>query len=222
MNELKFKGAIFDLDGTLACTLPDLKYSLNAMLEQAGYPTLDEAGVLKSVNYTVRDFVRLSLPEEVQANESEIDRCLAIYTGIYSEHYCDHTYIYECLAEVIAKMKAAGVRLAVNTNKEHDHASAMIEKLCPPGTFEVIIGAGIFKGKPDPTGAFHIAEKLGLEPEDFCYIGDSNVDMETAVNAGMYAVGVSWGYRDETVLRESGADVIMKTPADILGVVGLA
>ena len=221
MSDLKFKGAIFDLDGTLACTLPDLQYSLNTMLRTVGYPELDEAGVLRSVNYTVRKFVRLSLPEEVQSDEAEVDRCLEIYTGIYSEHFCDHTYIYEGLADAIAKMKAAGVRLAVNTNKAHDHASAMIENLCPPGTFEIILGAGIFKGKPDPTGAFHIAEKFGLKPEEFCYIGDSNVDMETAGNAGMRAVGVSWGYRDETVLRETGADVIVHSAQDILDLYGL-
>ena len=221
MSDLKFKGAIFDLDGTLACTLPDLQYSLNTMLRTVGYPELDEAGVLRSVNYTVRKFVRLSLLEEVQSDEAEVDRCLEIYTGIYSEHFCDHTYIYEGLADAIAKMKAAGVRLAVNTNKAHGHASAMIEKLCPPGTFEIIIGAGIFKGKPDPTGAFHIAEKFGLKPEEFCYIGDSNVDMETAGNAGMRAVGVSWGYRDETVLRETGADVIVHSAQDILDLYGL-
>lgn len=221
MSDLKFKGAIFDLDGTLACTLPDLQYSLNTMLRTVGYPELDEAGVLRSVNYTVRKFVRLSLPEEVQSDEAEVDRCLEIYTGIYSEHFCDHTYIYEGLADAIAKMKAAGVRLAVNTNKAHGHASAMIEKLCPPGTFEIIIGAGIFKGKPDPTGAFHIAEKFGLKPEEICYIGDSNVDMETAGNAGMRAVGVSWGYRDETVLRETGADVIVHSAQDILDLYGL-
>ncbi|MBQ8185322.1 MAG: HAD-IA family hydrolase [Clostridia bacterium] len=221
MSELKFKGAIFDLDGTLACTLPDLSYSLNEMLKTAGYPTLDEAGVLRSVNFTVREFVRLALPESVQSDENEVDRCLEIYTGIYSKHFCDHTYIYDGLAEVIAQMKSAGIRLAVNTNKEHEHAVAMIEKLCPAGTFELIIGAGIFSGKPDPTGAHHIARELGLDPSHFCYIGDSNVDMETANNAGMHAVGVSWGYRDETVLRATGADVIVHSPAEILGVIGI-
>jgi len=221
MTELKFKAAIFDLDGTLACTLPDLTYSLNTMLAKTGYPTLDQAGVLRSVNYTVREFIRLALPESVQSDESEIDRCLDIYTGIYSEHFCDHTYIYEGLSEVIAAMKNAGVHLAVNTNKEHDQASAMIEKLCPPGTFEFIIGAGIFNGKPDPAGALHIAEKFGIKPEEICYIGDSNIDMETAVNAGMYAIGVSWGYRDEAVLRASGADVIVNTPDEISAAIGI-
>jgi len=108
MTELKFKAAIFDLDGTLACTLPDLTYSLNTMLAKTGYPTLDQAGVLRSVNYTVREFIRLALPESVQSDESEIDRCLDIYTGIYSEHFCDHTYIYEGLSEVIAAMKEHG------------------------------------------------------------------------------------------------------------------
>ncbi len=221
MSVIKYKAAIFDLDGTLACTLPDLTYSLNTMLQAAGYPVLDQAGVLRSVNYTVRDFIRLSLPESVQSDENEIDRCLEIYTGIYSEHFCDHTYIYEGLDAVIAELKSAGIRLAVNTNKEHDQASEMIEKLCPAGTFEVIIGAGIFRGKPDPAGALCIAERFGLKPCEICYIGDSNVDMETAVNAGMHAVGVSWGYRDETVLRAAGADVIVHTAGDILKVFGI-
>ena len=221
MSELKFKGVIFDLDGTLACTLPDLTYSLNTTLAQMGFPTLDEAGVLRSVNYTVREFIRLSLPDDVQSDESVVDRCLETYTGIYAEHYCDHTYIYPGLADAIKVMKSAGIRLAVNTNKEHCEAVSMLEKLCPPDTFEIIVGAGLFRSKPNPEGALHIAETFGLKPEELCYIGDSNIDMETAGNAGMCAVGVSWGYRSVDVLRETGADVIVNSADEILRVIGL-
>ena len=84
----------------------------------------------------------------------------------------------------------------------------------------IIIGAGIFKGKPDPTGAHHIARELGLEPGDFCYIGDSNIDMETAGNAGMFAMGVKWGYRPD-ILAEAGAKTLVETAEEIAPWFGL-
>lgn len=215
---MKFKGVIFDLDGTLACTMPDLRQSLNTMLQSRGYPEITEELLYKNVSYCVQDYIRYSLPKEVQEDDAEAERCLAIYQSIYEEHYCDHTYFYEGLGEVLRTLKNNGVWLAVHTNKYHEHAVKMVEKLAEPGIFSIVLGEGHCPAKPDPAGALHLIEESGLDRSDFCYIGDSFIDMRTAKNAGLFAIGVSWGYNPTEVLVKEGADVLVHHPSEILDV----
>ncbi len=217
---MKFKGVIFDLDGTLACTLPDLRESLNTMLRRCGYPEITEELLYKNVSYCVQDYIRYSLPEAVQSDDAEAARCLEIYQKIYEEHYCDHTYFYEGLTEVLRTLKQKGVWLAVHTNKHHEHAVKMVEKLAEPGVFTIVMGEGCCPAKPDPTGALHLIAESGLDASQFCYIGDSFIDMRTAKNAGLFAIGVSWGYNPTEVLVKEGADVLVHHPSEILDVLG--
>ena len=210
-----FKAAIFDLDGTLACTLPDLRYSANAMLTACGYPEQPLTEIMKYINDGVYGYIQNLMPKEAQKDENAVSHCLEVYTAIYSQHYCDNTYVYEGLEDVIRTMKERGIWLAVHTNKEHSHACGMVEKLLP-GLFDYILGDGHCPPKPDPTGSHMVAEKAGLTAADFVFIGDSNVDMATAVNAGMYPVGVTWGYRDESVLWQTGAKAVVHKPEELL------
>ena len=210
----RFRAAIFDLDGTLCYTYPDLKASLNAAMRELGYPERTDAELMKNVNCGVREWVRGGMPEELRENEAEVDRCLEVYTGIYARHYCDHTTVYEGLEPVIRRMKDEGFWLAVHTNKEHDHAVGMVEKLLP-GLFDFILGDGHCPPKPDPSGTRMVEEKAGIPSGEFVFIGDSHVDMQTAVNAGVFALGVSWGYRPESVLWENGADAVVSTPGEL-------
>ncbi len=218
---MKFKGAIFDLDGTIAYTLPDLHVCLNRMLEVLGYPLKTIDDVLYNVNYCEREYIRHSIPESEMDNEDTVDRCVSVYSEIYEKHFCDNTTVYDGLGEVISRLKESGIRLAVNTNKNHSHACEMLKKLLPDETFEIIVGDGIYKHKPSPEGALSIADYFGLKPEEICFIGDSNVDMETANNAGMFALGVTWGYRSREVLLEYGADAIAEKVGDILEIIGI-
>jgi len=221
-NTMKFKAAIFDLDGTLACTLPDLHACVNHMLEQNGYPIRTVEDVLKYVNGAEYGFIRSLLPEWVQDDRETVERCVKEYSAYYGEHYCDITYLYEGLDRVLDALKENGVWLAVHTNKKHLHASGMVKKLVKDGVFDELVGEGIYKAKPDPEGALILAEKAGARPEEVCFIGDSNVDMETAKNAGMFALGVTWGYRPPEVLLETGADALADCAEDILKIFGLA
>lgn len=216
----KFRAAIFDLDGTTAYTAKDLLVSMNIMLEHFGYRQLTMEQLFGHISFGEREFVKYSLPEDVRDDEALLDKAQAYYVGVYEQHFLDNTCLYDGLEDVIHKMAKAGIRLAVNTNKAHAHALAIINKIIPD-TFEHVLGYGIKPTKPDPTAALYIAEQFGTDPSETLYIGDSDVDMQTAVNAGMTAVGVTWGYRPENILRENGAQVIVHTPAELLAVCGL-
>ena len=145
----------------------------------------------------------------------QFDRCVHSYTTYYGSHYLDNTYIYDGLTEVIGQMKKQGFHLAVCTNKKANHAAEIVEKLIPD-LFEIVVGDGMYPHKPDPTGALAIAADFGAEPSECLFVGDSDVDMRTAKNAGMIAVGVSWGYRDEETLRKSGMDYYVRSPEALL------
>ena len=218
-TEKAFRAAIFDLDGTLCYTVGDLLASMNRMLREYSYPekTLDE--IISYISCGERDFVKFSLPQELQDNDEQIETCRKTYVGIYNAHFLDTTVLYPGIEKLLHDMKKAGIRLAVNTNKTQEHAEAILQKLAP-GIFEMLKGDGHYPCKPDPTGALEIAEEFDLKPEEICYIGDSNIDMETAGNAGMFAMGVKWGYRPD-ILREAGAKTLVETAEEIAPWFGL-
>ncbi len=223
----KIKAVIFDMDGTLACTMWDIHYSLCEMLAQCGLPSLTVEEMMRSISFREREFVRRSVAyaaeksgREAVVDDEENARCLKIFAEIYDHHYCDRTCIYDGLEEVVRKMKASGIRLAIHTNKKIDQATGIAEKLMP-GVFEIILGEGSCIAKPDPDGACRIAAQFGARLEEVLFIGDSDLDMKTAVNAKMMPVGVAWGYGGEAVLRESGAACIVLHPDELLTLCGL-
>lgn len=214
-----FRAAIFDLDGTLAYTAQDLLDSMNRMLSIYQYPQKNFQQMMSYISCGEYDFVKNSLPKDIQADLDQVERCRQTYVSIYNEHFLDSTKLYPGLDKLLHDMKAAGVRLAVNTNKTHEHAEAIINKLAP-GIFEMLKGDGHYPSKPDPTGALEIAKEFGISPAEICYIGDSNIDMETAGNAGMFAMGVKWGYRPD-LLVSAGAKVTVDTAEEIAPWFGL-
>ena len=218
-TERTFRAAIFDLDGTIAYTAGDLVGCSNRMLAQFGYPQKSHEEVMSYISCGERDFVKYSLPKELQEDDALVDTCRAAYVAIYNEHFLDTTVLYPGLEKLLRDMKAAGILLAVNTNKTQEHAQAIIDKLAP-GIFEMLKGDGHYPCKPDPTGALEIAAEFGLEPAEICYIGDSNIDMETAGNAGMFAMGVKWGYRPD-LLVSAGAKALVEKAEEIAPWFGL-
>ncbi len=224
----QIKAVIFDLDGTLASTAEDLLCGINHMLHTVfGFPPLSMEEMMTGVNFCERDYVKhlvqMSIDKagrnDIILNDQKIDECVESYTTYYGSHYLVNTYIYDGLTEVIEQMKKMGLRLAVCTNKKADHAAEIVEKIIPD-LFEIVVGDGMYPHKPDPTGALKIAEQFGVDPAECLFIGDSDVDMKTAKNAGMMAVGVSWGYRDETTLREAGMDHYVTSPDGLLSLCG--
>ena len=216
----KFKGAIFDLDGTIAYTLEDLKTAMNLMLTDFGYPLQDLAGILAAINCGAHEFVRGCLPEEVKNDEAKVDECYKVYSIYYSEHYNDTTHLYDGILETVLEMKKRGMKLAVLSNKGDEHTKAIVYKLFPDGTFDYVFGnRPDFPTKPDPKSALFVTAEIGCTPDEILYIGDSNVDMTTALNAGFFPCGVTWGFRDRQILLDTGAKVLVDKPEEILDLI---
>lgn len=209
MGAFMIKVAIFDFDGTLANTLPDLKITINLTRESYGLPPVTEAAVLLHVNNHIPAYIRLMIPE--LGDETLWDEAEQRYYAFYDDHYLAETVPYDGMPEILAKLKADGIKLAVMSNKNHSHILKMVEALFP-NTFDSVWGTiPEVPAKPNPARAFLIAEEFGAEIENIAFIGDSDVDMITACNAKAIPVGVSWGYRPADCLRENGAKY---TPVD--------
>lgn len=200
------KAAIFDFDGTLANTMPDLVTSLNQMRAHFGYAPITETDVLRAVNNATPKYVRLCLPDDF--DESCMQEAMDAYFAAYAVYHLDRTAPYAGIPNLLTKLKSDGIRLAVMSNKDDGHVKEMTEALFP-GMFDSAWGTveGI-PVKPNPARAFLIAKEFGVKPDETVFIGDSDFDMITAVNAGMIPVGVSWGYRDSETLAKGGAAYI--------------
>ena len=206
---------IFDLDGTLLNTLADLREAANASLAKRGLPprTLDE--IRQFVGNGVRNLMKRCLPPE--SSDTEVDAALADFKAYYAVHLCEQTVPYDGIPELLVTLRERGVRLAVLSNKLDAASKQLMEHYFPQGTFSMVFGerAGIPR-KPDPTSCREIMQELGVAAEDVLYVGDSGVDMQTAHNAGLYAVGVTWGFRSREVLMDNGADTLIDTPEQLL------
>lgn len=211
----RFKAVIFDLDGTLCCTLPDLLGGVNFMLGELGLPPQTEEGILPCASMGLEGFIRYSLPERFRNDEETVKKALAIYSPYYIAHSCDKTYVYPGLADVIGEWKKAGLRLAVFTNKPLSQTDGILKKLFPAGTFEAVICADPYPPKPDLTGFYEIMNRFGVTPEETLYLGDSDIDMKTGSRGGAYTVGVTWGYCKPEVLTANGADLLVSRPEEL-------
>ncbi len=208
-----YKAALFDLDGTLADTFGDIAASVNRFLAEEGYPLRSREEILSAISFGRREFIRRSLPQGV--SDGEIDRCVRRYTEIYQEHFMDTTLPYQGIPSLVAKLNEAGLATAVVTNKAHVNAVKMIETIFPPRLFAGVWGLSALPAKPDPAVALAAAHSLGVAPQDCVFIGDSELDILTAQNAGMTPVGVSWGYRPVSVLTDAGAAFIVHSPQEL-------
>ena len=203
------KAVIFDLDGTLADTMVDLETAMNMMLRRRGWPERRREELIRFINKGARAFVAQSMPEGSweTMDDEEVTRSLEIYNDCYASCYADKTAPYPGIAQALEKLRGEGLALAVLSNKQDKFVKVIIEKLFPD-VFAEAWGQSEYPTKPDPTAALEIARRLGVSAEECAFVGDSDVDMKTANNAGMHAIGVSWGYRDADVLREAGSDDI--------------
>lgn len=213
---MKYTSVIFDLDGTLCDTLRDIHNSVNEMLREKGYPVRSFDHTKSGINRGSRYLIAHALPDG--SKDSEIDAALANYMEIYREHLCDYTVPYGGITALLSDLRSAGLSLAILSNKPDELVSRLASRLFP-GIFELTAGQGAYPVKPSPEAPLAIARELGTTPERVLFVGDSDVDIETANNAGMTAVGVTWGYRDRDTLVSAGAGHIVSTPADIYRII---
>jgi len=217
---LKYKAIIFDLDGTLLDTLEDLANSMNKVLKSQGLPIHDKEKYKYFVGNGMYNLALRTLPLD-KREESYVRHCHALVKEEYGKRWADTTKPYKGIPELLDKLTALRYKLAVLSNKPHEFTLLTVKKLLERWRFDAVLGerSGIPR-KPDPAGALEIASLLNIAPKEFLYLGDTGTDMVTAKASGMYAVGVLWGFRKADELLENGADVLIKTPIELLEILG--
>ena len=213
---MKYSTYIFDLDGTLLDTLADLAAAVNYALRQHGMPehTIDD--VRRFVGNGVRKLMERAIPDGEK--NPDFEATFATFREYYMHHSLDTTRPYPGIIETLEALKAKGCRLAVVSNK----MMAATKELCQhffAETIEVAIGeneaAGIRK-KPAPDTVFEALRQLGEEKDSAVYVGDSDVDLETANNSGLPCISVLWGFRDRDFLKQHGAKTFISAPSELL------
>lgn len=211
------KLCIFDLDGTLINSLFDLADAMNYALERNGFPTHEREKYRFMVGSGISVLADRAMVVPEGTDDDRKAAVLADFNEYYTAHSLDLTRPYEGIAELLGELREKGISCAVLSNKPDAFVGRIIEALFGGFPFAAVWGKREdFPRKPDPASVRAMISSLGVTEDDCLYIGDSNIDMQTAKNAGITAVGVSWGFRPVSELRESGADFIADRPADIL------
>ena len=211
--------AIFDLDGTLLDTVADLANATNQALQQCGYPTHPVEAYYQFVGNGINKLFARALPAEYSTEENVL-RIRALFVPYYNEHNADCSRPYPGVVELLRALQDDGVQLAVASNKYHEATLKLVRHFFPDIRFAAIYGQreGV-PIKPAPDIVHDILRDTGIAKEKTLYIGDSGVDMQTASNAGVESVGVTWGFRSEEELREHGAVHIVHAAGEIMGLV---
>ena len=213
---MTFKAVIFDLDGTLLDTIDDLTDSMNAALTSLDLPAISVEQAKVYIGDGVEKFAIRSLPED-QRDEKTVAACIAAMRAHYSDNWDNKTRSYDGVDSLLADLASHELKLAILSNKPDDFTKLMVDKLLPGEAFDIVLGArdGVPK-KPAPDAIEEILAEFNIQPADVLYLGDTNTDMQTAVNAGLLAVGALWGFRTADELRKHGAAYLLERPTDVL------
>ncbi len=217
---MKIKAIIFDLDGTLLDTLGDLADSMNDALRRMAFPAHALPAYRQMVGDGAQTLATRALPA-VHRDEATISKAYDLYRDSYSRRWDFDSPPFPGIPELLAALVERGVRLAVYSNKPDVFTQLVVAKLLPGWPWEVVLGQveGTPK-KPAPDGAVIVAKRLGLEPGEILFLGDSDVDILCANDAGMLSVGAGWGFRDREELRAAGAARLVDAPLEVLGLLG--
>jgi phosphoglycolate phosphatase len=212
---MKFKGVIFDLDGTLVNSLEDIADAMNTVLQEHNYPTHNYEVYQYFIGSGLRNLVSKALPI-THNDEKNIDRCFNLMIEVYRENCTRKTKSYDGIFELLDHLISRNMKLSVFSNKA-DALTKEITAALFPNYFDPIVGltTELLK-KPNPFEAIAISKSFGLKAEEIIFVGDSGIDMQTATNANMFAVGVLWGYRPEEELIANGAKHILNHPLDLI------
>jgi phosphoglycolate phosphatase len=213
---MPYRAVIFDLDGTLLDTLEDLADSMNAVLEQQGYPAHPSSAYRYFVGDGVEMLVRRCLPEREWSTD-QISRYVDAMEEEYSRRWDVKTRPYPGIPELLDSLEERNFPKGIFSNKPDGFTQLTVEKLLSTWNFHPVKGAlPDIPRKPDPTGALAVAAQLDVDPADCLYLGDTNTDMKTALAAGMYPLGATWGFRPAAELQASGARRLLDHPMELL------
>ena len=210
------KAVLFDLDGTLLNSLPDISACMNRTLEKYGLP----AHPLADYCYMTGDGARVLSQRAVgPAHADLVEDVLRDYRTLYGQHSQEDSFVYDGIHQMLRGLKVAGLQLAVLSNKDDPDVRQVMTHYFDAADFALLRGRvpGV-PLKPDPAPALAVARELGVQPGECWYLGDTNTDAQTALGAGMHFVGAGWGFRTEAELRQAGARFVAQTPLQALDI----
>lgn len=208
----RYTTILFDLDGTLLDTLDDLWQSCNVALRGRGMPERSREEIRRFVGNGIETLIRRAVPEGI--GQEERAGVLGAFRDCYAQHNADFTRPYEGVLEMLEALRGMGCKLGIVSNKNDENVKKLSKE-----HFGIEAALGEVPGmprKPEPDGVYALMEALGADPEYTLYVGDSEVDLETARNAGLPCLTVTWGFRDEEELREQGATYFAYIPQDVI------
>ncbi len=213
---MSIEAMLFDLDGTLLDTLADIANSLNLAFIEEGLQTHSVEAFRGFVGNGVFELVRAALPQANRDDEN-VARIVEKFRVNYAKGWAGETVIYPGIEELLAKLRERGVKTCVLSNKPDDFTREMVRHFFPEHPFTFVMGHHKgFPAKPDPASTLHMIEQMGISREKAAYVGDMHVDIQTALNAGILPVGVSWGFCTKDALRQAGAEIIVDRAIEIL------
>jgi phosphoglycolate phosphatase len=213
---VRARAIIWDLDGTLLDTLDDLADSANRALASMGFPVHPVEDYRYFVGDGIDTLMRRILPED-NPPESLVREGVVKMKAIYTDNWNVKTRPYDGINALLDRVRQDQIGMAVFSNKPDEFTRLCVSHYFEEGTFAEVRGHHPETPlKPSPIGALAISRKLGVDPADCLYVGDTATDMKTAVAAGMFPIGALWGFRDRQELLESGANLVIAAPRDIL------
>jgi len=216
---MDIRGLIFDLDGTLLDSLEDLVNAGNATLAHFGFPGHTTEAYRYFVGDGLLTLIQRIIPEQNRSHD-EIAACMDIFRQIYGKGWDRVTRPYAGIPEMLQQLRQDKLQLAVLSNKPDAFTRLCVERYFTPDTFAFVYGhREDVPKKPDPTGATEIAALMNLQPQQIVYVGDTATDMQTGSQAGMFTLGVLWGFRERRELEDNGADRIISHPSEIVSYV---
>jgi phosphoglycolate phosphatase len=219
---MRFSALMFDLDGTLLDTLTDIADSANQVLQSLGYPMHDVGDYRHFVGAGVRILFQRSLPENV-VDDQIVTRCAEAFRDVYGQRWNVSTRLYDGIDTLLDHATACRLGMAVLSNKPDAFTKLCVEHYLAAWPLQPVVGQrdGI-PPKPDPAGALEILQELQVPAERCLYLGDSDIDMQTATAAGLYPVGALWGFRSADELVRSGARRLVEHPNQLLDLLSAA
>lgn len=213
---MNFEAIIFDLDGTLLDTLEDIANSANTVLARHNHPTFSVDEYRLFIGSGVKMLVRHILPEQ-KRTDNMINEFTVEFRDEYNKNWNINTKPYDGIPDLLDKLNGRQFKLAIHSNKPDSFTQKYAKELLSNYSFEMVLGQrSEIPRKPDPAGAQLIAKFINVQSDHILYIGDTATDMQTALAAGMFPVGVEWGFRSKEELQKNGARALVEHPGEIL------
>jgi len=212
-----YQAVIFDLDGTLIDSLEDIADAMNYTLTEFGFPTHNYDAYKYFVGNGLMNLIKTSVPQSALENQQLLQLCFETMMDKYQQCLIFKTRLYPGMKELLDILASKNLKMAVLSNKPDKLTQQICSVLLKDRQFDIIMGATEnFPRKPYPDSALFIAKKLDISPENIIYMGDTNIDMKTALAAGMFPAGVTWGFRTREELQNAGAKLIIDEPLELI------